>query len=84
MRTLAGILLFLLLCSFKGDWVMYPNPARDHITLEAAEGVLPPYVYIYDMQGRLALKKFIGTDTELVVVEFNLPQGTYIVYLKEK
>ena len=83
-KALVGILLFLFLCSFTGEWVMYPNPARDHITLEATEGVLPAYVYIYDLQGRLALKKFIGTDLEIAYVEFSLPKGTYVVYLKDK
>ena len=63
------------------DWTMYPNPARDHITIKTNEGELLPYVKIYDMQGRLRQTFTIGTGQMSVQINFHLSPGKYIVYL---
>ena len=63
------------------DWTMYPNPARDHITIKTDEGELLPYVKIYDMQGRLRDEVYIGTGQMSVYINLRLPSGKYIVYL---
>lgn len=63
---------------------MYPNPARDHITLKALQGVLDPWVRIYDMRGVRVFEKYIGKEMTEVTIEFNLKQGMYIVNLEKR
>jgi hypothetical protein len=65
------------------EWRMYPNPAKDHITIEIKEGVLPKYVNIYDMNGRLVQKK-LTKGQMTVVVGLSLKPGSYIVKLEER
>jgi hypothetical protein len=65
------------------EWYMYPNPARDHVTIEVKEGVLPKYVKIYDMNGRLVQKEL--TQGKMTVrIELRLKRGNYIVKLEDK
>jgi hypothetical protein len=81
------ILLFILLTlgvfvpKSSSDWKMYPNPARTYFNVEVKNGTLPAYVKVYDMQGRLMLKKFIGTDQMFARIEISFRPGKYIVYL---
>jgi hypothetical protein len=65
------------------EWRMYPNPAKDHITIEVKEGVLPKYVKIYDMNGKLVQKDLIQGKM-MVRVELNLRPGNYIVKLEDR
>jgi Secretion system C-terminal sorting domain len=81
MKIILGILLFCSSFFVTGDWTMYPNPARDHITIKTDEGELLPYVKIYDMQGRLRDEIYIGTGQMSVEINLRLPSGKYIVYL---
>jgi hypothetical protein len=57
------------------EWRMYPNPAK--------EGVLPKYVKIYDMNGKLVQKDLIQGKM-MVRVELNLRPGNYIVKLEDR
>ena len=66
------------------DWYMYPNPAKDYFIIETNEGTLPAYVRIYDMRGRLVLKKYIGEDQIFTRIEIYFRPGSYIVYLNDK
>jgi hypothetical protein len=81
------ILIILLLFGFfapqsQREWIMYPNPAKDHITIETVDGVMPKYVKFYDMNGRLVLK--VATEGRtLVRIEFHLKPGSYIVNLED-
>ena len=63
------------------DWTMYPNPAKDHITLKVNEGELLQYVKIYDMQGRLRQTFTIVTGQMSVQISLHLSPGEYVVYL---
>lgn len=77
--------MFLGLFATKdtSDWIMYPNPAKDHVTIEVKEGVLPKYVKIYDTNGRLVQKVF--TEGRMIIrVELRLRSGSYIIYLEDK
>ena len=63
------------------DWTMYPNPAKDHITLKVNEGELLQYVKIYDMYGRFVEVFNIGTVQTSVQISLHLSPGKYVVYL---
>jgi hypothetical protein len=72
------IILFLL------SWTIYPNPAKDHFFVEATEGILPSYIEIYDMNGRLMQEEFIGKGVVLKRIDVQLKSGSYVVYLEDK
>jgi hypothetical protein len=63
---------------------MYPNPAKDRFTIETTEGILPSYIEIYDMNGRLVHKELIGEGVTSKMIYVNLKSGSYIVYLEDK
>jgi hypothetical protein len=86
MKILLIIFLFLALFANKSttDWTMYPNPARDYFCIEVKEGTLPDYVVIYDMKGRLVLKKFIGHEMMFARIEIYFRPGSYLVYLEDR
>jgi hypothetical protein len=62
---------------------MYPNPARDHLTIEIKGGEITKYIKIYDMNGRLVqIEATMGRN----VVRFNLhlKTGRYVVNLEDR
>jgi hypothetical protein len=65
------------------EWKMYPNPAKDHITIEIKDGDFAKYVNIYNMNGILVQKEFIKGQS-VIRVELHLRPGSYIVKLEEK
>jgi hypothetical protein len=72
------VILFLL------SWTIYPNPAKDYFYVEATEGILPSYVEIYDMNGRLMQEEYIGKGVSIKLINVHLKDGMYIVYLEDK
>jgi hypothetical protein len=86
MRVILLILfLFFAVPSYahkNEDWHIYPNPARTCFNIECKEGILPPYVKIYNNSGLLVFKQYIGTNLKYVHIEINLPPGVYIVFLE--
>jgi hypothetical protein len=55
---------------------IYPNPARDHISIILPENVLNAVFTLYDMQGKVLLQQNIGNQD--VVSVNNLAAGIYI------
>jgi hypothetical protein len=82
------VILFILLLwgvsKDSGDWLLYPNPAKDYFCVEVKEVTLPSYVMVYDMNGRLVLRKYIGEDQMFARIEIMFRPGSYIVYLSDK
>lgn len=86
---IALFVLFFLLCSFipnskGGDWIMYPNPANDHVFIKSLEGTLLPYVNIYNMNGVKVFTEYIGAEQTEVKLDLDLSTGSYIVFLSIK
>ena len=75
------LLLFATVCvadtTGNDNWYMYPNPARDHITLKALDGFLAPWVRIYDMTGNMVHEMDMPYDNPNIIVD--LPDGMYTV-----
>lgn len=86
MRFILIILLFLfsLISRSSSDWRMYPNPAKDHVTVEVTDGELPQYFRIYNMQGECVAEKYIGKGMMALRIEIHLRPGMYIVYLEDR
>jgi hypothetical protein len=63
---------------------MYPNPAKDHFTVEVQEGFLPQYIEIYDMNGKLVHRELIGKGVTSKMIYVHLKAGAYVVYLEDK
>ena len=86
MRFILAI-LFVAFLSFQGDksdWIMYPNPARDHFFVEVKDGTLQRYLRIYDMQGRLLQTEYIGSEQKIVRIDVDLPSGMYVVKMEDR
>ena len=65
------------------EWIMYPNPAKDHLTVEIKDTIVPKYIKIYDMNGRLMqIEPTWGRN--VVRFDLHLKRGSYIVNLEEK
>jgi hypothetical protein len=61
---------------------MYPNPAKDHVTIEMTDGVMPKYVKFYDINGKVVLR--VATEGRLIIrINFHLMSGRYIVNLED-
>jgi hypothetical protein len=84
MKIILTISFLMFILFGTSDWSMYPNPAKDHFTVEAEDGELLPYVRIYDMQGRLMQQEYIGTGVSSKLIYIHLKPGKYIVYLDDK
>lgn len=81
------LVILFSLCFFapqgQREWTMYPNPAKDHLTVEIKAGEMPKYIKIYDMNGRLVqIEETRGSN----VVRFNLhlKSGSYVVNLEDR
>jgi hypothetical protein len=64
------------------NWYISPNPAKTYFNIECKEGMLSPFVKIYNNSGLLVYKQYIGTDIKYAHIEINLPPGVYIVFLE--
>ena len=89
MKIFLFILLFglgLFAPQSSTDWSMYPNPVRtrSYFTIEVKEGVLPCYIKIIDMNGKVILYKYLGEDLMFARIEVFFRPGTYVVYLEDK
>lgn len=58
-------------------WRLYPNPANDHIVLEAAPGTGPSRARLYGCRGQLIREFLTENDRALL----NLPQDSGVYYL---
>lgn len=59
------------------SWRLYPNPANDHIVLEAAPGTGPSRARLYGCRGQLIREFLTENDRALL----NLPQDSGVYYL---
>jgi len=59
---------------------LYPNPARDHISI--AKAPMGSNLFIYDQFGRIVLKAVIENQIAVIPIE-SLPAGLYIVKINE-
>ena len=64
------------------DWVIYPNPATDEVTIDnpAANGVKAGYEVV-DMAGRTILSGELVASQQKINLQI-LPQGTYMLQLR--
>ena len=69
------------------EYIAYPNPIHSdgNLTIESTSGYLPPVVKVYDMNGRLVMRKDIGRYNTSVVISFlRLKHGSYIIVLENR
>lgn len=65
--------------ALSNDWKIYPQPAKDMVTIEAPVNAKIQNVEVLETTGKLVSTKVIG-DAEKVNIEVgNLPRGTYIL-----
>ena len=65
------------------SWTMYPNPAKDHLTIEIKGDDVPKYIKIYDMNGRLVQKEETR-GSNVVRINLHLKAGRYVVNIEDK
>ena len=64
----------------NNEITIYPNPARDQITVSGALDIL--FVVIYDIQGRELLKTLNNTNSsEFIINTSKLNKGVYFIKL---
>ncbi|WP_420571547.1 choice-of-anchor B family protein [Kordia sp.] len=61
------------------DFMMYPNPAKDHIMIRAGENMLINKVEIFDLLGKKVLERINVNETLFYVPVTKLPSGIYVV-----
>jgi hypothetical protein len=57
---------------------IYPNPANTTVSFELMETQLPLEATIYDVSGKLVLRKTISESTAIIDLQ-NLENGVYII-----
>ncbi len=60
------------------EFMMYPNPAKDYVTIDLSDLTSNATVFIYDYLGRLVKKESLNTTSSRIETS-NLQKGTYIV-----
>lgn len=60
------------------EFMMYPNPAKDYVTIDLSDLTSNTTVFIYDYLGRLVKKESLNTTSSRIETS-NLQKGTYIV-----
>ncbi len=57
---------------FSGEIIVYPNPAQDYLNIHIKEDIMPQTLSVYDIYGRLIVKKNISgqMSTGLELKEF--------------
>jgi len=62
------------------NFVMYPNPANDHITLVNSAGLFLDTINFYDISGRLTKKVEVGSSNTTFNIDISmLPSGIYLL-----
>lgn len=62
---------------------VYPNPAKNSLTIELAEGSNGNVVYIYNAIGQLMIQKPLANHTKVEqIATAHLPQGIYFISIK--
>lgn len=64
----------------KFEFVMYPNPAKDVLTIVPAGTASPIQVSIFNQHGQKVLDKIISPSTTVIPIS-NLPKGVYFIQL---
>lgn len=78
--TLVGSVLATEEVVFGNNVTVYPNPAEEHLYLKLASGNYD--TYIYDLHGKLYMKKDVLGDDELQVS--GLSKGIYLLKIKDR
>lgn len=60
------------------EFMMYPNPAKDYVTIDLSDLTSNATVFIYDYLGRLVKKELLNTTSSRLETS-NLQKGTYII-----
>jgi len=60
------------------EFKMYPNPAKDYVTIDLSDLTSNATVFIYDYLGRLVKKELLNTTSSRIETS-NLQKRTYIV-----
>ncbi len=69
--------------NFGNGFKIYPNPARDHITLNEPTALDCKDIYFYDLSGKLALHQLMESTSQGISIT-SLHSGMYTVVLKGK
>ena len=60
------------------EFKMYPNPAKEYVTIDLSDLTSNATIFIYDYLGRLVKKELLNTTSSRIETS-NLQKGTYIV-----
>ena len=63
-----------------GQWMVYPNPAKDVMTIQVEDKMVGATIELLDLSGRLLRSSIIDKTTSLFDVSI-FPSGTYFIYL---
>lgn len=64
----------------RNNWSIYPNPAKDYISIQTSENKLNPYYKIHNING-LLLREGILNQSETRISVKELPKGMYFIEL---
>jgi hypothetical protein len=59
---------------------MYPNPATDHLVIDHRRNMFNNFVTIYDLTGKLLMRKYLEMDNRLDISE--LKNGIYFIEME--
>lgn len=64
----------------QGHYAVYPNPARDQVTIESRVGSQGMNIALYDMTGRLVKRSVVAGGVEKATLPVaDLPNGQYVL-----
>jgi uncharacterized repeat protein (TIGR02059 family) len=61
---------------------IYPNPAKDHLTMRIDDtALLPDFIQLLNLSGKVVLRSVVDPDIREFTIPINLKKGMYIVQL---
>lgn len=69
--------------TFTGrDFILYPNPVQDYLYIEGLQGKNAVQYQLYDLSGKIILKKDFSAQTAEKIKVSNLTQGIYFLNIQ--
>jgi hypothetical protein len=67
----------------QNNWIAFPNPTSDYFTLKSERYAMVDYIHLYNLQGRMVLKKQNLSGTQFSIQTGSILPGVYIVEVHE-
>jgi uncharacterized delta-60 repeat protein len=69
--------------SRQNNWVAFPNPSADFLTLKSDKYAVVNHIRLYDLHGRMVFEKLNFVGSQFTINAGNLAAGVYIVEIQE-